>query len=468
METSAQTIQKVKRTMYNYDMVQRDDSVIVAVSGGPDSVCLLDLLNALKDELGIQLMVAHFDHGLRPDQDEEETRFVASLADALGLPFASEKANQDLGTGSGSLEERARNARYRFLEGVRKQVSAQKIALGHTLNDQAETVLMRLLRGSGTSGLAGIPPKRDNTIIRPLIDVTRTEIEAYLVQKALTYVTDTTNMERQHLRNRIRLDLLPHLEKYQPRIVNLLGRTARIMRSDEVFLESSAEAWADKVIERSEKGEILIPLDSFVELPDALRNRIIRQTLTIIGGGLRRISVRHMEGINALARGIRAQARMHLPGGVMVKKVYDKLIFSRGEEREREALSYTLQGPGAYTMEGFGCAITLEEQNKGPFREMGTSPWTALFNADLLSYPLVVRNFRAGDTFAPFGMEGHKKIKDFFIDLKIPSEKRERVPILTVNDRIVWVCGLRIDDRFKVTPETRRVLRVTLSKMGVA
>jgi len=466
MKSTTQTIKKVRRTISFYDMVQPGDIVVVAVSGGPDSVCLLDVLNELKDELGIQLTVAHFDHGLRPDQDEEETRFVESLADSLGLLFVSKKANQDMRRGSGSLEEKARHARYRFLEGAGERFSAQKIALGHTLNDQAETVLMRLLRGSGPSGLAGIPPKRDETIIRPLIEVSRSEIEAYLEQKELKYVTDPTNFEERHLRNRVRLDLLPHLEKYQPQIVGLLGQTARIMRSDEAWLESMAKTWAEKVIERGEKGEILILLDSFVELPDALRNRVIRQALGIIGGGLRRVSMRHIDAINGVARGIRPQARISLPRGMIVKKVYDRLVFSRVKERECEELSYALKRPGAYTLEGFGGALTLEELNRGPSREMGTSPWTAFFDAGSLSYPLVIRNFRSGDKFVPLGMKGHKKIKDFFIDLKIPSEKRERIPILTYKDSIVWVCGFRIDDRFKVTPQTKRVLRVTLREIG--
>jgi tRNA(Ile)-lysidine synthase len=150
---------------------------------------------------------------------------------------------------------------------------------------------------------------------------------------------------------------------------------------------------------------------------------------------------------------------------MIVKKVYDKLVFSKVKEREYKGLSYSLKGPGPYTLEGFEASVTLEELNKGPFPEMGTSPWTAFFDADRLSYPLVIRNFRLGDRFVPLGMKGHKKIKDFFMDLKISSDKREQVPILTCNDRIVWVCGLRIDDRFKVTPQTRRVLRVSLHEI---
>ncbi|MCP4669147.1 MAG: tRNA lysidine(34) synthetase TilS, partial [Deltaproteobacteria bacterium] len=446
----------------------RGDKVLVALSGGADSVCLLDVLVQLKDELGIQLVAAHFDHGLRPGQDEDETRFAASLADSFSLPFVSEKANQDFRKLGGSLEEKARDARYRFLEGARERFSAQKIALGHTLNDQAETVLMRLLRGSGPSGLAGIPPKRDDTIIRPLIDVTRSEIETYLNQKELTYVTDPTNVEERHLRNRIRLDLLPHLETYQPRIVELLGRTARIMRSDEAWLKSRADASAQKVMERGENGEIGILLNAFVKLPDALRNRVVRQALEITGGGLRRVSLGHIEAINRMAGGTRPQARIDLPWGMVVKKVYDRLVFTKVKERGYEALSYTLKGSGEYTLEGFGRAVALEEIDKDLFQKRGTSQWQAFFDADRLAFPLVIRNIRAGDRFVPLGMKGRKKVKDLFIDLKIPSEKRALIPLLVCRDMIVWVCGLRMDDRFKVIPQTKRVLKITFREIGGA
>ena len=191
MQPRKDILTKVRETISRYNMLMRGDLVVVAVSGGPDSVCLLKILHELGDELEVRLVAAHFDHGLRPGEDEEETRFVRDLAASLDLPFETEKAPPLLEDGSASLEERAREARYRFLERVRKGVHARKIALGHTLNDQAETVLMRLLRGSGPSGLAGIPPKREGTIVRPLIQVRREEIEAFLKGRGLSYLIDS-------------------------------------------------------------------------------------------------------------------------------------------------------------------------------------------------------------------------------------------------------------------------------------
>ncbi len=223
MDPVKKIVKKVENTITGYRMLERGDRVIVAVSGGADSVCLLDILFTLKEILGIELVVAHFDHGLRPDEDEYETDFVKSLAESFDCNFTTKKTARSLTPGSASLEEKARDIRYRFLNEVKAQFSAQKIATGHNLNDQAETVLMRLLRGSGSSGLSGIPPVRDTHIIRPLIEVTRNEIESYLSSKGLRHITDSSNFETKHLRNEIRLNLLPQLEKYQPKIVEILA-----------------------------------------------------------------------------------------------------------------------------------------------------------------------------------------------------------------------------------------------------
>ena len=444
-------------------MIGPGELVVVAVSGGPDSVCLLDILCKLKEELGIGIVVAHFDHGLRPDEDEHETRFVESMAISFGLPFETKRAGLGMRTEKGSLEERARNARYQFLWQVRRKVSAKKIAIGHNLNDQAETVLMRLLRGSGPSGLAGIPPNRDDGIVRPLIEVTRSEIESYLAQRPLNYVTDSSNLRTSYLRNRIRLELLPELRKYQPRIVELLGQTAEIMRSDEKWLESNARAWIEEQSEK-EDNRIYIPLPAFTRLPDALRNLVIRVALWRTGGNLRRVNFRHIAAVNDIAMGERPQAQVDLPNDLIVKRVYDRLVFTKMQSAQIEDFCHFLEGPGTYELETLRYTVSLKEMENRELPDMKGSPWTAFLDADRINYPLVIRNFREGDRFIPFGMSGHRKLKDFFIDLKIPSEARARVPIMTYQNNIIWVCGLRIDDRYKVTPDTRKVLKVTFDE----
>lgn len=468
MDTIRETINKVNRTISKYHMIRHGDRVVVAVSGGPDSVCLLDILNNLQDDLGIELIVAHLDHGLRPGEDEPETRFVESLAGSLDLPFKTGKAGLGIKQGGGSLEEMARHARYEFLEKVKDSFSAQKIALGHNLNDQAETILMRLLRGSGPSGLMGIPPNRDEKIIRPLIELTRSEIEAYLEQRGLAYMTDSSNLETRYLRNKIRLKLLPELKKYQPRIVELLGQTAEIMKRDNEWLEAEAGTWVEMQAEITNNGQIQVPLSSFRGLPEGLRNRIIRCILRITGEGLRRVSLRHIEAVNHAAMEGKAQSVLSLPNNIVVKKVYERLVFSVMKQTGPKAFCCVIDRPGTFHLDAIGYDISLKQIRKGALHDMKASPWTAFLDADLLDYPLLIRNSRPGDRFVPLGMSGHKKIKDLFIDLKVPSDVRKRIPILIHKKNLIWVCGLRIDDRYKITPQTKNILIVSLEKRQTA
>jgi tRNA(Ile)-lysidine synthase len=442
-------------------MIRAGDRIVVAVSGGPDSVCLLDILQELKDELEVELVVAHFDHGLRPGEDEAEKRFVESLAVALTLQFEAKQADPGMDQGGASLEERARHARYQFLEEVKEKFSAQKIAIGHNLNDQAETVLMRLLRGSGPSGLAGIPPCREKKIIRPLLEINRGEIESYLERKGLTHMTDSSNLQPYYLRNKIRLELLPRLSEYQPRIVEILGRTAHVMRTDEAYLTARAKEWVERSTETRGDGEIRIPLSSFTILAEALKNRVIRYALKMAGGNLRRVNLRHIETINQMAMGGKPQALVNLPNGIIAKKVYDRLVFTGTKDTRSGGFCYLLDGPGKFDLTALGRTILLAEGEKAARFVMGASRWCAFLNADHLTYPLMIRNVLPGDKFVPFGMSGHKKIKDFFMDLKVPSEARAQTPILVCRDIPVWVCGFRIDDRFKILPDTKKILKVT-------
>lgn len=463
MYSPKETIKKARETLSRYGMVDPGDLVIVAVSGGSDSVCLLDILNSLKGELAIELVVAHYDHGLRPDEDASETRFVRNLAASLHLPFETEKSTLSLNRGRGSVEERARDARYQYLEGLKNKLRARKIALGHHLNDQAETVLMRLLRGSGPTGLAGIPPSRDDTIIRPLIEIKREEIESYARERGLSFVTDRSNFDTRYLRNRVRLDLLPSLLEYQPRLVEHLGELADILREDEKYLGRLAQEWVEGEANFEGSREIRIPVSSFVELPPALRSRVTRALLRKTGKSLRRITGRHINSVFTLAESKRPQGKINLPLGLSVKKTYDTLAFRIGTDPEALEFLYFLENPGTLHLKEIDRVISVTPVAAGSDLSLGKSKETTYLNGERLRFPLVVRNFRPGDKFVPLGMRGQKKIKDFFIDLKVPSEVRGRVPILLSEDTPVWVCGYRIDERFKATPNGKKILKVTIT-----
>ncbi|OQY48831.1 MAG: tRNA lysidine(34) synthetase TilS [Desulfobacteraceae bacterium 4572_87] len=460
-------LRKIEQTVSHYNMLEHGNRVLVAVSGGPDSVVLLDVLDRLKEVFSLELMVAHFDHSLRPQDDEHETRFVASLAASKNLPFMTQKALSSPAKSGKSLEEEARDWRYAFLDHAKNAHGAHKIALGHTLDDQAETVIMRLLRGSGPTGLSGIPPVRNHHIIRPLIDISRREILDYIARRDLRYITDPSNVEKQHLRNRIRLDLLPELKTYQPRIVEILGQTAGIMRDETQWMETEAERWIAEFVEVIETEKYLVPLKAFGVLAAALQNQVVRQIIKRVQGGLRRISLRHIDAIKSLLEG-RPQATLNLPSGVLVEKSYETLLFTKNrdtlEDRENNGFHHILEGLGVFNLEPVSCTVTIEEIKAEEVSPKDSpSPWVACFDADRIEYPLIVRSFLPGDRFVPLGMTGHKKVKDFFMDRKIPFNIRKNLPLLCQGKNPIWVCGLRIDNRFKVHSETKKVVQISLS-----
>lgn len=445
--------------MLKYGLVIPGDRVVVAVSGGPDSVCLLDILYSLRRDLNMELVVAHVDHGLRPAEDQEETRFVAALAEARNLPFETERVHID--PAGGSLEDRARKARYQFLEEVSICFSAQKIALGHQRNDQAETVLMRLLRGSGTGGLSGIAPLRDGKIIRPILELSRPAIEAYLRGRGLRFKTDPTNREEKFLRNRIRSVLIPSLEQYQPRVIDILAQTADILREDHHYLERVSGEWLANAAQARRNDLVEIGVNELLDLPLALRKRVIRQCVTIVAEGLSGVTLKHINAVDQLAAGKRSQGTLRLPKGLVIERIYDRISFKKGITEKASDYFYIVKEPGRFVLEEISCTLFMEEMPRAMASIREDNPWTACLDARKIRYPLVLRNFRPGDRFVPLGMEGRKKVKDFFIDRKVPRRLRSRLPILLSGDKILWVCGMMIDERVKVLPRTEKVLKIT-------
>ena len=455
-------LKKAMATALRYGMFEKNDRVVVAVSGGADSVCLLHVLHKLRKVLGIDLIVCHFDHGLRPDEDEEETLFVQMLAESLDLSFATEKAEGKLRAGAPSMEETARNLRYAFLTNRMHHFSAQKIAVGHTRNDQAETVLMRLLRGSGTAGLSGIPPVRDGVIVRPLIELTKEEIMGYLSREKIQYVTDPSNLNPDPLRNDIRLNILPLLKMRQPELVSILGKTAAILREERDWMETEARDWLTLQGRMEPYGKITIPLAEFNQLHDAKKNHVIREAIRSSGGGLGRITSKHIEAVKRVAEGENPHARIPLPGNQTCGKIYERLVFSSERIKRTGDFSFLIHKPGRFRMKEPPCIIRISECRRTISEPAMDSAQTAFFDADRVTYPLTVRNARKGDRFIPLGMKGHKKLKNFFIDNKIPAEERKNIPILLTDNEIMWVCGLRVDDRFKVTSHTEKILKADI------
>lgn len=453
-------ISRLKKTIGKYGMLQPGERVVVGVSGGADSMALLHALWETRGDFHLSLVVAHLDHSFRP-QGEREANFVRKAAGKLGIPFFHRKADvrawqQEKGL---STQEAAREVRYAFLQETARANKASKIALGHTADDQAEAVVMRMLRGSGTRGLSGIPPVRGGIFIRPLIEVWRPQVESFLKEKRVAFLQDPSNQSDQYLRNRVRNELLPLLRGYNPRIRQTLVQMADLFRAEEAFWQEHVEEKFPQVVRNRKKDGLTLDIPSLAAQGLAVRLRCYRLAIEKVQGHLRRVGLPHILAIENLLAGQEPNKILKLPQGLSVTKAYHALNFSRSEE-QTVPFEHPVPGPGYVEIQEIGRGMHFEFQTRNRKISLENSPNVALLNFDNLNFPLTIRSFRPGDRFQPLGMEGEKKVKDLFIDCKIPVFQRKQIPLLCQGDRLLWVAGIRIDHRVRLKPKTQKVLRV--------
>ncbi len=434
--------------------------MVIAVSGGADSMALLLALDEMRQEFRLGLSVAHLDHGLRPE-GEEEASFVRKAAGRVGAAFFQGRANVRALRKEKrlNLQEAAREARYTFLLETARKIEATKIALGHTADDQAESVLMRILRGAGTRGLSGIPPVRDGVFIRPLIETGRTEVESFLQEKGGTFLQDPSNISGRYLRNRIRRELIPFLKTYNPRICHGLVQMADHFRGEEGFWRELVQEKFPSLVQNDEEGTLSLHVPPLASHALPLRLHCIRRAIEEVQGDLRRISLPHIMAVETLLKSKEPNGRVHLPQGLRVIRSYDRLIFSQSEE-DSAPYELSVNGPGLVKIPEIGRTLRFELLSNEKGISLQNSPAMAMLDFDDLRFPLTLRSLRAGDRFQPLGMQGEKKIQDLFVDCKIPAAQRRRIPLLFRDNRLLWVVGLRVDHRSRVKPETRQVLRV--------
>lgn len=455
-------LEKVQQTIHKYRMFRPGEKVVVAVSGGPDSVALLHLLWRLKGDLGVDLHVAHLDHRLREEESRADAAFVLSLAKRLGLQ-ATVESRDVLATWrqtGGSIEEVARRVRYEFLERVAERVGGDKIATGHHADDQAETVLLWLVRGAGTAGLAGIPGVRSQRVARPLIEIRRAEIEEYLNQQGLNPCQDSSNLETTYLRNKIRWKLLPLLkEEFNPNIVPTLGRSAVILRDEDECLEEQVSKHLAQVVKKNSGRKLVLDIDALLRYHVTIRRRMIRRSIRMLKGSLYRIGFDHIQGLLELAEKGPNGRIVHLPERLSAERTRDGLIVKRGSSA---AFHREVKVPGQTEIPEIEAELKIETLSREAIPSDLHTPekGVAYFDGEIKRWPLYVRNRRRGDRFQPLGMKGSKKLKGYFIDQKVPRLERDEIPILTAGDEIVWVVGWRPSERFKVTDKTETVLKV--------
>ncbi|MBI5191069.1 MAG: tRNA lysidine(34) synthetase TilS [Nitrospirae bacterium] len=446
-----------RKTIARYRMFQPGQGVVVAVSGGPDSVAMLRVLAGLAPELGIRLTVAHFDHGFRPES-ASEAEFVAGLAKGLGIPCVVERSDlkERLRLAPENKQAAARRARYDFLYRVADDHGAHRIAVGHTADDQAETWLMREVRGSGMAGLASRPPV-SGRVVRPLIGASRADIEAYIAEHNIPFVTDPSNLMPVYLRNRLRLEVMPILKDINPRVVEAVGQAADILREEDRFLDAYTEDLLRTVMSLAPDGVCRIELAAFSGLPLAIKRRALRLAVRRVKGDLLGLSFGHVaEAVESITTGGTGRG-VDMPGGVRVERSYGHLLVYM-PEKTGGGYSVPLPVPGRVVVEGAG--IEVEARILGEGEAAPDDANSSVFDMDKLSGELVVRNKVPGDFFCPVGMEGKKKLKEFFIDMKLPRLVRERTPILVCGDDIVWVMGMRLDRRFVAGEGTKKMVAV--------
>lgn len=446
-------VARVRRTIDERELLKGGERVVVAVSGGPDSLAMLHALATLAPDLELALHVAHFDHRLRHDS-EQDAALVARHARDLGLPVTTGAAADPERDPRRSPEEDARVKRRRFLEGVAEQVHAGRIATGHTMDDQAETVLMRLLQGTGRRGLGGIDPRRWWRI-RPLLDVRRAEAAAYCAALGLTPIEDPTNTDRRLLRNAIRLDVLPHLAgTINVRVVEALARLADVVRDEDAYLDERAGDGAPAV--QDDGGRVTVSIDPLRALPPALQRRALRLATWTHANVV--FSAEHTERLRILALRGSTSDRVELPEGIVGHLEYGCLVLDRRREPPSSPAPVDLDVPGEVDLVPWGIRVRSWITG-GPVRAWPDGRWQCVMDADRIAFPLRVRAWQLGDRFRPLGMSGEKKVGDFFTDERVPKGRRAEVPVVIGADgTIVWIVGHRIDDRARVTDDTRRHL----------
>jgi tRNA(Ile)-lysidine synthase len=431
-------------------------------------MALLFALFQLRLVYNMRLIVAHVNHQLRGEEAEQDALFVEQQAVRLGLPFhqtcVDVKALQQC---SGiSVQQAARQLRYRFLHALHQALHATRIALGHTADDQAETLLMRLVHGSGPASLAGIPAVR-LPFIRPLITVSRPAIYSYLQSEHCPWVEDSSNTHPVYRRNRVRLDLLPKLRQYNPLIIRRLNELADMLRAESQVLEQQVDEWALQTLAWQARGRVEIYCRLFGLAPVAIQRRLLRRVIEALATSPEAVGFRHIERLRQFIVSGNQERRCSLPGEIGAERRAETILLWNVSRLPAIPCILGLPVPGKVDIVPLNIRLTADVIPK-PCHLGRISPQWALLDLDRIVRPLQVRFRQPGDCFYPLGSPGSKKLQDFFVDTKIPRGERPYVPLVVSNREIVWVVGYRIAEPFKLRPETNRVLRIQCCTMREA
>ncbi len=464
MSISTQIREKVKNTIEEYDMIKKGDKVLVALSGGADSVCLTHILKALSREMKFSLYAAHLNHGIRGEEADRDEDFAKEFCQSLDVPFLSKTVKaEEIAKNEGlTVEEAGRRERYAFFREVCKMGGQRVIATAHNRDDAAETVLMRIIRGTGTDGLSGIKFVREDGVIRPLLRVSRKEIEEYCTENNLKYCTDSTNADNDYTRNRIRNELLPYIrENFNPNITESLINLSDSAKSDSEFLNSYARRLYKSLgSPMPNRKPVVLHIESMEMVDDAIMSRlIIAAAKEAMGEGFY-LEKKHIRDILTL-KDKKTGAMLNFPKGLSVCVKYGWLEFRNENETETKSASkyfgndyMTEIEPGnGYKIEGQSGTVFVKRVLLSEYRK---SAGDILIDEDKLVGTVVLRNRREGDRMAVFEDGRSKKIKSIFIDMKIPREKRDDIPLICTGNEVIAIVGGRVSEKYKTDKNSER------------
>lgn len=459
-------VENVLETIGKNNMIKSGDTVIIGVSGGADSLCLLHVLNTLKSELNIKLFAAHLNHQFRGIEADLDAEFVEQTCIAWDIPhiirsfdvcaYAKERGL--------SSEEAGREIRYKLFDEVKEAVNGNKIAVAQNLNDNVETILMRLIRGTGLEGLKGIDAVR-NDIIRPLLDQDRQSIEEYCRQNNLEPRIDKTNLQPIYLRNKIRLELIPYLkQRFNPNVNEALIRLGQVVREENNYLEQQSTELLGRLGEIRDNS-VAIKSESLKKLHPAMQKRLLRKAVESVANTLNGFEYKHFQGMIELLDKSTGAA-IELPKDLKAYISYENLIICKKIENTDKKCYYKLKYDYDNFIDEINEMLSVKLISSNELSSVPKSFNTIYIDADKIKYDLVVRSREQGDIFSPIGMKGSKKLKDYFIDKKIPKEKRDEVLLLADGNEVVWILGSIISEKYKITPNTHNVIVLSCNNCG--
>ncbi|VYT98715.1 tRNA lysidine(34) synthetase TilS [Clostridium tertium] len=459
---------KVRDFIIENELIEKGDKILVALSGGPDSVCLLNVLYSLKEDLDITIGAAHVNHMLRGDEAVGDEEYAKSLCERLSIEFFVKKIDIDKISKERNIshEMAGREERYKFFETIKNNNGYNKIAVAHNANDQVETILMNMMRGTGIEGLCGIRSKREGGVIRPILCLSREEVELYCSSNNLEPRIDKSNLENVYSRNKVRLDIIPYMkDNFNKDIINTINRMSSLIQVDNDFLEKEAIDNYNKYCSTSNNA-LIISKKAFL-LDRAIISRVVKKAFFEFTGKYNNFEMKHIYDVIELSKNT-TNKRIYLTNNILAENIYGDIYLKFKDNIIREYKEVVLNKDeldNTYTCyENYNVSFeVIKNKNNIDFSK---NVLIKYFDYDKIEKRLVIRKRRNGDKMLPLGMKGSKKVKDIFMDLKIPVDKRDEVPVLCFDNEIAWLVEHKVSEKFKITKETKNIIKITFARKG--